>query len=118
MAQDSAAEFLKQQREQSALQQAMLTDLRWDPSLLHSYKQGHMHKLLTHASAASMLWSSRPTAQTHAESARRDVSDSTKGVAGALEAIAHYQRRSDAVLVHLLGRSYGVSDVLVMSALP
>ena len=44
---------------------------------------------------------------------RRDVSDSTKGVAGALEAIAHYQRRSDAVLVHLLGRSYGASDVLV-----
>lgn len=43
----------------------------------------------------------------------REVSESTKGVAGALEAIAYYQRRSDAVLVHLLGRSYGASDVLV-----
>lgn len=37
----------------------------------------------------------------------REVADSSKGVAAALQAVAHYQRRSDAVLVHLLGRSYG-----------
>lgn len=38
---------------------------------------------------------------------RREVADSSRGVAAALQTVAHYQRRSDAVLVHLLGRSYG-----------
>jgi hypothetical protein len=38
---------------------------------------------------------------------RREVADSSRGVAAALQAVAHYQRRSNAVLVHLLGRSYG-----------
>jgi hypothetical protein len=43
----------------------------------------------------------------HAASVCREVADSSRGVAAALQAVAHYQRRSDAVLVHLLGRSYG-----------
>jgi hypothetical protein len=44
----------------------------------------------------------------------REVADSSRGVAAALQAVAHYQRRSDAVLVHLLGRSYGTCcDMLV-----
>jgi len=38
----------------------------------------------------------------------RDVAASSKGVVTALQALAHYQHRSDAILVQLLGRSYGI----------
>lgn len=38
----------------------------------------------------------------------RDVAATSKGVVTALQALAHYQHRSDAILVQLLGRSYGI----------
>jgi len=42
----------------------------------------------------------------------RVLAGSTQGLHDTLSTISRYQQRSDAILTHLLGRSYGLPDIL------
>lgn len=46
----------------------------------------------------------------------REVAGSTQGLHETLSTISGYQQRSDAILTHLLGRSYRLPDILFYGA--
>ena len=125
-AQENAASLRHAQEEQSSLQRAVLGDLRCGvPS--GCYARGSVALRMTmsnltladSASPKNGKMSAREYVSPYLgnrEKLLRDcfraLASASQGVQDTLATVATYQQRSDAVLTHLLGRSYRASDVL------
>jgi hypothetical protein len=117
-AQASASSLRDAQNKQSSLQRAVLGDLKCVlqqqlPAFSTAAWSMVTSSLMLSTDIFARLVRFKPEQHETATAIRhRALASASQGVQDTLETVATYQQRSDAVLTHLLGRSYRAADVL------